>query len=112
MSMSASLETTTETTAFRSAPRAHTSMLASAEKRLLIRIAGRLPAWVNSDHLTVLGFVSLIATGVMYWHARTNPAAMILAIACLALNWFGDSLDGTLARVRNQQRPRYGFYVD
>ena len=82
-------------------------MLASIEKRVLIAIAGRLPAWVNSDQLTLLGFVSLIATGVLYWHT-----APIAAMACLALNWFGDSLDGTLARVRNRQRPRYGFYVD
>jgi len=82
------------------------------EKRLLIRIAHRLPAWVNSDHLTTLGFTALIATGVLYWHGRMNRLEIILALICLALNWFGDSLDGTLARVRNQQRPRYGFYVD
>lgn len=83
------------------------------EKRLLIRMAERLPLWINSDHLTVLGFTALIATGVLYWHGgRMNPAETVLALICLALNWFGDSLDGTLARVRNQQRPRYGFYVD
>ena len=92
---------------FRPAPRVNTSLLASLEKRALIAIAGHLPAWVNSDHLTALGFVSLIATGVLYWHAALVPAML-----CLALNWFGDSLDGTLARVRNCQRPRYGFYVD
>src|SRR5690242_11898075 len=96
-----------ETTMFRQAQRANSSILSSLEKRLLIWIAERLPAWVNSDHLTALGFVSLIATGVMYWHM-----SLIWAIVFLGLNWFGDSLDGTLARVRNRQRPRYGFYVD
>jgi archaetidylinositol phosphate synthase len=102
----------TSTAPFQPASRSHASLLASLEKRALLWIAARLPAGVNSDHLTVLGFVSLIATGALYWNARTNRWAVLLAIVGLALNWFGDSLDGTLARVRNQQRPRYGFYVD
>ena len=97
---------------FKPAERAHTSMLAAAEKRTLISIAGKLPAWVNSDHLTALGFVSLILAGASYWYARYQPYALLLVILFLATNWFGDSLDGTLARVRNQQRPRYGFYID
>ncbi len=97
---------------FKSAPRAHTSVLAAAEKRTLIWIAQRLPDWVNSDHLTGLGFVALLAAGGAYWYAGRHPRMLLLAIVFLALNWFGDSLDGTLARVRNKQRPRYGFYVD
>ena len=97
---------------FKPAERAHTSVLAAAEKRALIRMAGKLPAWVNSDHLTALGFVSLLAAGACYWWARTQPHALLAVIVFLGLNWFGDSLDGTLARVRNRQRPRYGFYVD
>jgi archaetidylinositol phosphate synthase len=100
------------TTEFKTADRAHTSFLASAEKRTLIWIATRLPGWVNSDHLTALGFVSLILAGASYWYARSQAWALLLVIPLLALNWFGDSLDGTLARVRNRQRPRYGFYVD
>src|SRR5437870_568313 len=100
------------TTTFKPAARSHTSFLASIEKQTLIWIATRLPAGVNSDHLTALGFVSLIAAGASYWFARWNPLALIAVIVFLALNWFGDSLDGTLARVRNRQRPRYGFYVD
>jgi phosphatidylglycerophosphate synthase len=92
--------------------REHTSILAAAEKRTLIRIAERLPMWVNSDHLTALGFVSLFAAGVFYWLANWSSFMLLAVIVCLALNWFGDSLDGTLARVRNRQRPRYGFYVD
>jgi archaetidylinositol phosphate synthase len=99
-------------TEFKTADRAHTSLLAAAEKRTLIWIATRLPARVNSDHLTALGFVSLIFAGASYWYAHSNAWALLLVIPFLVLNWFGDSLDGTLARVRNRQRPRYGFYVD
>jgi archaetidylinositol phosphate synthase len=102
----------TPTETFRPAERAHTSFLAAAEKRTLIWIAQRLPKWLNSDHLTVLGFVSLLGAGAMYWLAATTPLALLAVIPFLVLNWFGDSLDGTLARVRNKQRPRYGFYVD
>ena len=102
----------TPTTEFKTADRAHTSFLAEAEKRTLIWIARRLPAWVNSDHLTALGFISLILAGGSYWLASWRPWALLLVIPLLALNWFGDSLDGTLARVRNRLRPRYGFYVD
>src|SRR5580765_595231 len=102
----------TPTTEFKTAAREHTSFLAAAEKRTLIWIANRLPAKVNSDHLTGLGFISLILAGASYWYASVNAWALLLVIPLLGLNWFGDSLDGTLARVRNRQRPRYGFYVD
>jgi archaetidylinositol phosphate synthase len=71
-----------------------------------------LPKWVNSDHLTLLGFAAMFLAGASYAFARTNRAGLVLATLFLALNWFGDSLDGTLARIRSQQRPRYGFYVD
>lgn len=97
---------------FKDAKREHHSILAAAEKRLLIRIAERIPQSINSDHLTALGFVAMLAAGLTYWYARWNPAALLAVIAWLAINWFGDSLDGTLARVRRQPRPRYGFYVD
>ena len=97
---------------FRDAKREHHSLTADAEKRLLIGIAERLPAAINSDHLTSLGFVAMLAGGLTYAYARWNPTALLAVIGWLAVNWFGDSLDGTLARVRNQQRPRYGFYVD
>ena len=98
--------------AFRPAEREHHSLLSSVEKRALVWLANRMPVWVNSDHLTVLGFVSLLAVGVSYWYARHSPAGLLLVILFFILNWFGDSLDGTLARVRNRQRPRYGFYLD
>src|ERR1039458_5455200 len=94
---------------FRQAKRAHGSCLAAAEKRALVWMAERMPAWVNSDHLTILGFTAQIATGVCYALASHNPRMLLAAIVCLAMNWFGDSLDGTLARENTRQRPRYGF---
>ncbi len=100
------------TTSFKTAERSHTSFLAAREKHALLWIAARLPEWVNSDHLTGLGFVSLVAAGGAYWYSKWHPLALLAVIGFLALNWFGDSLDGTLARVRNRLRPRYGFYID
>jgi phosphatidylglycerophosphate synthase len=76
-------------------------------------MAQRTPARVNSDHLSALGLASMAGVGLSFWLAGSRPAVGVpLAVVCLALNWFGDSMDGTLARVRNRQRPRYGFYVD
>jgi archaetidylinositol phosphate synthase len=98
--------------AFEEADRAQLSFLAPLEKRCLLWLAGRAPRWINSDHLTAMGLGALLAAGLCYWYSRWNPAALLLVIVCLAANWAGDSLDGTLARVRNKQRPRYGFYVD
>jgi archaetidylinositol phosphate synthase len=98
--------------AFRTAERVQQSLLTPLEKRILPWIAARLPFWINSDHLTLLGFFALIGVGGSYWYAHGSRAGLLLANLFLILNWFGDSLDGTLARVRNRQRPRYGFYVD
>jgi phosphatidylglycerophosphate synthase len=97
---------------FQEALRLHAALTASAEKKLLIAIARRLPRWINSDHLTGLGFVALLGAGASYGYARYSDLGLWLMIVCLAVNWFGDSLDGTVARVRNQQRHRYGFYID
>jgi len=97
---------------FKEAERAQLSFLAPLEKRCLIWLAQRAPRWMHSDHLTGLGLASLLAAGICYWYSRWNTAALLLVIVCLAANWAGDSLDGTLARVRDKQRPRYGFYVD
>ena len=92
--------------------RQHRSVLAGLEKRLLIWIARRLPAWVSSDQLTALGLLSMGLVGAAFaWSAR-DPRVLYLVPGLLAVNWFGDSLDGTVARVRNRQRPRYGYYVD
>jgi archaetidylinositol phosphate synthase len=92
--------------------RIQASLLAGVEKRCLIWMAQRLPAWVGSDHLTALGAVAMLAAGCSYWLGQRYPLALIAVVFWLAVNWFGDSLDGTLARVRKQERPRYGFYVD
>lgn len=87
-------------------------LVSALEQRILISLARHLPSAVKPDHLTTLGFLKLLAVGFAYWYARYSSAGLWLAILFLALNWFGDSLDGTLARVREKQRPRYGFYVD
>jgi phosphatidylglycerophosphate synthase len=92
--------------------RIQASLLAGVEKRFLIWMAGRLPGWVGSDHLTALGAVAMLGAGIAFWLAPRHPLALLAVIGLLAVNWFGDSLDGTLARVRHQERPRYGFYVD
>jgi phosphatidylglycerophosphate synthase len=100
------------TATFHEAERKQLSMLASVEKKTLVWLACRMPAWVNSDHLTLLGFAAMFFAGLGYWAASFDRRALLAVIAALAVNWFGDSLDGTLARVRQRQRPRYGFYVD
>lgn len=92
--------------------REHNSILMASEKRFLTWIASKLPRWVNSDHLTLVGLAGTVLGGVGYWTSRWDPRSLWLVVAALAINWFGDSMDGTLARVRNRQRPRYGFYVD
>jgi len=97
---------------FREAKRIQQSFLAGVEKRTLIWLAARTPAWINSDHLTVLGLLSMAGAGAGYWWSGSNRLGLLLVVVCLALNWLGDSLDGTLARFRDQSRPRYGFYVD
>jgi phosphatidylglycerophosphate synthase len=97
---------------FVNAPRVHTAVTAGIEKRALVWMARRTPAWVGPDHLTVLGFAAQLLAGAAYAAAARNARALWLVNVFLLLNWLGDSLDGTLARVRNQQRPRYGFYVD
>lgn len=97
---------------FRQATRIQQSALAGFEKRLLIWMAERTPSWIHPDHLTIFGFLAQLMTGVSYVLARSSDLGLTGAIVFLILNWFGDSMDGTLARVRHRQRPRYGFYVD
>lgn len=97
---------------FASATRIQESLVATAEKRALTWLAMRTPSKITPNVLTLIGFLSQCGAGLCYALARLNPDALLVGIACLALNWLGDSLDGTLARFRNQERPRYGFYVD
>lgn len=88
------------------------SFTATAEKKVLIALAERLPAWITPDHLTALGVISMAGAGLCYRLVAISPLALLGVNLFLFLNWFGDSLDGTLARVRVRERPRYGFYVD
>ena len=97
---------------FKSAVRQQTSLLAPLERVCLHWLAGNLPSWVKPDHLTLLGLAAMFVAGLCYALAKWWPPALLIVNLCLAINWFGDSLDGTLARARNKQRPRYGFYVD
>lgn len=103
---------TSAASGFRDAVRVRQSVLTRAEDHTLRWLALRMPAAVTSDHLTVLALIAMVGAGLSYWLAAVTPIGLLLAIFCLAINWFGDSLDGTLARFRNQQRPRYGYYVD
>jgi phosphatidylglycerophosphate synthase len=75
-------------------------------------MARHTPRFVNSDHLTALGFLAMLGAGASYWYASRNRNGLLWVVACLLLNWLGDSLDGTLARHRKIERPRYGFFID
>jgi archaetidylinositol phosphate synthase len=99
-------------TEFKTAQRTQESLLAPLERRALSWLASHTPRAINSDHLTLLGLASTGAIGLCYALSRWHKYTLMAGIVFLALNWLGDSLDGTLARFRNQQRPRYGFYVD
>lgn len=87
-------------------------LTAEVERRALLRLAARVPARIGPDHLTALGLLAMLAAGAAYALSARWPALLLVVNAALALNWLGDSLDGTLARFRQRQRPRYGFYVD
>lgn len=92
--------------------RVQESWFAAPEKRALLWLAAHTPEGLGPDHLTMLGLAAQVGAGVCYALASWNRYALLGVIACLVLNWLGDSLDGTLARVRQRLRPRYGFYVD
>jgi phosphatidylglycerophosphate synthase len=92
--------------------RVNHGLLAGPEKRALLWLARRLPRAVNSDHLSGMGFAAMFTAGLAFAAFQLTPWAAAGVVLSLIVNWFGDSLDGTVARVRNQQRPRYGYYVD
>jgi archaetidylinositol phosphate synthase len=94
------------------APREKTFLLARPEGRLLEWIARRLPAWVMPDHLTALGVLAAIGIAVAYALSNGDPMWLWVASGLLVVHWLGDSLDGTLARVRRTERPKYGYYLD
>jgi archaetidylinositol phosphate synthase len=97
---------------FKPALRVNQALTASLEKRALQWMAQRAPRWLTSDQLTSLGLIAQIGAGAAYALSHYNRYALLLVNLCLVLNWFGDSMDGTLARILSQQRPRFGFYVD
>jgi phosphatidylglycerophosphate synthase len=94
------------------ATRELTFLLAGPERRLLIAIASRLPTAVVSDHLTAIGALGALCTGIAYALSSFDASWLWVASIMLTVNWFGDSLDGTLARVRRAERPKYGYYLD
>src|SRR5437667_2144820 len=100
-----------DSTSFKDAARVQESLLAPIERICLQWLARHSPGGIGPDHLTILGLAAMLMAGFCYALARSWPPALLLVCVCLAINWLGDSLDGTLARVRKQQRPRYGFYV-
>jgi phosphatidylglycerophosphate synthase len=94
------------------APREKRFLLARAEARALEWIARRLPARVMPDHLTALGVVAALGIAAAYVLSNESPLWLWAASALLVVHWLGDSLDGTLARVRGTERPKYGYYLD
>ncbi|HEX4156537.1 MAG TPA: CDP-alcohol phosphatidyltransferase family protein [Acidobacteriaceae bacterium] len=94
------------------ASRVNQALTASIERRALRWMAEHAPCCVSSDGLTILGLCAQIGAGICYAFSRHHRYVLLLAILCLVLNWLGDSMDGTLARIRKRERPRYGFYVD
>lgn len=92
--------------------RVNKALLSTLERSILAWLSKRMPAWVSPDKLTIFGFLGTLLIGVSYYLTNQNPAFLWLASLGLVINWFGDSLDGTLARFRKVERPRYGFFID
>ncbi|MCA9756069.1 MAG: CDP-alcohol phosphatidyltransferase family protein [Candidatus Eisenbacteria bacterium] len=103
---------TTEKATTEKAERKNKALLAEPEKRVLRWVAARLPQSITPDHLTLLALFGAALTAAGYTLANHAEGYLWLASAGLVVHWFGDSLDGTLARVRKIERPKYGFYVD
>ena len=94
------------------AARIQTSILNPLEKKVLVWLAERMPKWVTSDMLTFVGFLGSVIMATGYALANNDLRWLWLSCFGLLVNWFGDSLDGSLARVRNTQRKTYGFFID
>lgn len=94
------------------AVRIQTSILNAAEKKVLVWLAERQPSWMTSDILTYIGTFGAIVIAVGYIMSSRDMNWLWLSSLGFVVNWYGDSLDGTLARVRNRQRPIYGYYLD
>jgi phosphatidylglycerophosphate synthase len=94
------------------AERTPSFLLARWEKPTLIWIANRLPTWVMPDQMTLLGVLAAFGIGACYMLSNNGSEWLWAVNALLVVQWFGDSLDGTLARVRKIERPKYGYYLD
>src|SRR4051812_818852 len=92
--------------------RVQQNVLAASERRLLNWLCGRLPLWVTPDILTAVGVVGALAAFAGYWLSALNGDWLWLAVGGFFLNWFGDSLDGSLARYRRIERPSFGYFID
>ncbi len=92
--------------------RINRSLLSKLERFTLGWLASRMPAWMTPDQLTLFGFLGTFLIGISYYLTNQNSAFLWVASLGLVINWFGDSLDGTLARYRKIERPRYGFFID
>ena len=88
------------------------NVLARGEQRLLQWLCPRLPAWLTPDRLTALAMVAAVAICAGYALSNRDPAWLALSVAGYFVHWFGDSLDGTIARYRRVERPRYGYFID
>jgi len=82
------------------------------EKRLLLKLADRLRDVITPDQFTAIGFLGALGVGGCYWLSQYNSFFLLICCFMWVVNWFGDSMDGTMARFLNQERPRYGYYVD
>ena len=106
------MTTSTSQPEIKQAHRIQTSVLNGIEKKVLVKMANHLPSWVTSDMLTLTGVFGALLTGTGFVLTYFSYQWLWLSSFGLIVNWFGDSLDGTLARVRNTQRPVYGYYLD
>ncbi len=97
---------------FKSSNRIQTNILAGGERALLDRLCRLMPDWVTPDHLTAVGVMGAVITSAGYIASNWRPGFLFLASLGVLVNWFGDSLDGSLARHRKAERPRYGYFLD
>jgi archaetidylinositol phosphate synthase len=97
---------------FKSPNRVQTNFLAARERALLNRLCPRMPDWITPDRLTAIGSVGAAIASFGYVASNLRPEFLFVSSLGVLINWFGDSLDGSLARYRKIERPRYGFFVD
>ena len=88
------------------------NLTAAAERRILNWICARLPMWWTPDRLTAVGFSGAVLVAIGYVLSNWSPACLWLSVAGYCFNWFGDSLDGSVARYRKIERPNFGYFID